>query len=1108
MRMAGAPALAVTALLAGGAWAAPWIEAQWRRGPPTFPPGSLFWMTDEFRTAPTVFRFVANVREGGIEHAAVRVAAPECVFLYLNGRLVGEAKAPEGRDDAQADVCLTPLLSSGSNVLVVSTSGDTCALAGGIVYRGGRFQPLETSAAWRVQKFPPLTMLTHLDCMNREFDDSDWATLREAQDGQLTFRPEEMAAFCTQAERERLERLINECEWRLRLITDKGIVLVDWEAFGWAGAGRLPAVIRTTAGDWLRRAQSCRDALARGEFGPARRLVDATEACSLYVWVADEANNLANHLIAYRLTGREAEGAPLQAAARFAKQRLPRIRAALAEGKPEAAVAELSACRQRILHATADRLINGLNQCRENPFGWFDCTGLLGNDIADWGLRVNPPKTSWQMNLDGKWRFETDPDNKGLDEGRHAFAYNIANQWRELNVPGSWESQGVQEVNPNAVAQTPYPGVNERTDGPYNGWAWYRKTVKVPDEWAGRDLELHISRVDDWDWAYFNGEEVGHTGADAEGWWRVPRTYTVRRGLVRFGEYNTIAIRIYDCGAEGVLGSVQLRCPALKATYERDTPSAEPDVEVFASPLSPAALLTVTGRTLTLSGWEERAAAGPRALVLPEKDGVRIRSIERSGAVYSDAGGLTENWGLLWSDIREGAEDRPILLVWLRHPRRIEARRGPRGTERVTITFDRPGAQVLLMRPFREAMRLVGNVVPDSALARCRFWSATLLAYPVGFTETVERDPQRSDALVITDVYNYRILKDEWNTKPHRLAPLPPLVCYALALRHPGVEPVSAALTDLEYVLEPWGPQFAVVDHDAVRYRIPAPRFRRNGGFTSFCFSPVDIGMPGNLKELETIKVTGANSYRPQHNQHGDLARKMVQMCLKAGLNHVFNIDNRLGASDEVFEHYRALAEMCKDMPAEMIAYDLINEPANMAPEVYNPRVKRLTEIIRKIDRRHLIYVETPHSYASVRQFPNLEPTGDALTVYSFHDYRFRLPPRWPNENADVRDIIRHWMPAFKFAVENRTPIHLGEFGGFEQTKNDPFHNPCTVTMMLDYLKLFDHFGWHFHYYANRGIVRVREDGSLQESLVQDAYRRHFANGRFNAFAPRQSAFR
>jgi len=130
--------------------------------------------------------------------------------------------------------------------------------------------------------------------------------------------------------------------------------------------------------------------------------------------------------------------------------------------------------------------------------------------------------------------------------------------------------------------------------------------------------------------------------------------------------------------------------------------------------------------------------------------------------------------------------------------------------------------------------------------------------------------------------------------------------------------------------------------------------------------------------------------------------------------------------------------------------------------------------------------------------FENLRPTGDPLTVYSFHDYEFRLPPRWPNERQDIRSILVRWIPAFRFSIDHRAPIHLGEFGAFEQTKEDIYENRCALTLMLDYFRIFDQFGWHFHYYSNRGTVRVREDGSLQESLVQEAFRRYFARGTFN----------
>jgi hypothetical protein len=156
------------------------------------------------------------------------------------------------------------------------------------------------------------------------------------------------------------------------------------------------------------------------------------------------------------------------------------------------------------------------------------------------------------------------------------------------------------------------------------------------------------------------------------------------------------------------------------------------------------------------------------------------------------------------------------------------------------------------------------------------------------------------------------------------------------------------------------------------------------------------------------------------------------------------------------------------------------------------------------VDTTHLIYLETiPPWGPGAKPFPkgafaSLEPTGDALTVYSFHDYDFRLPPRWPNERHDVRDILERWIPAFRFAIDHRVPIHLGEFGGFEQTEQSVYDNLCTRTLLLDYLAIFDQFGWHWHYYANRGVTRVRKDGSLEESHVQKTYRRYFARGTFN----------
>ena len=299
-----------------------------------------------------------------------------------------------------------------------------------------------------------------------------------------------------------------------------------------------------------------------------------------------------------------------------------------------------------------------------------------------------------------------------------------------------------------------------------------------------------------------------------------------------------------------------------------------------------------------------------------------------------------------------------------------------------------------------------------------------------------------------------------------------------------------------------WGDLAAVTGQDHIVYRVPLDPFKRFGGFTAYCFGPTDIGEPGSRTEIESIKRTGANSFRPQHNNRGERALLTARWCREAGIQNVFNIDEKW--IPDAVAHFAALAEQCRQFPPDAIAYDILNEPETRDPRAYGAFVKKITRAIRRVDPTHLIYVETiPPWGPGAKPFPRgafetLEPTGDDRTVYSFHDYEFRLPPRWPNDRHDVRDILERWIPAFRFAIQHRVPIHLGEFGGFEQTKENVFENACALTLMMDYLSVFDRFGWHWHYYANRGVTRVRRDGSLQESYVQAAYRRYFARGTFN----------
>jgi glycosidase len=145
------------------------------------------------------------------------------------------------------------------------------------------------------------------------------------------------------------------------------------------------------------------------------------------------------------------------------------------------------------------------------------------------------------ISLEGIWKFSLDPEDKGEKEGWHLPSFDDRN-WADFPAPAMWEDLGYTEVYPNS----PSPDWK-----PYNGYAFLRKRITIPEDWKGRDLLLYVGAIDDFDWVYFNGELIGKTGEETPNWWEKPRIYSIPQRLVKWGEENIISIRIYDRGGEG-----------------------------------------------------------------------------------------------------------------------------------------------------------------------------------------------------------------------------------------------------------------------------------------------------------------------------------------------------------------------------------------------------------------------------------------------------------------------------------------------------------------------------------------------------------------------------
>jgi sialate O-acetylesterase len=85
------------------------------------------------------------------------------------------------------------------------------------------------------------------------------------------------------------------------------------------------------------------------------------------------------------------------------------------------------------------------------------------------------------------------------------------------------------------------------------GVFWLRKSVELPAASAGKPIRLHLGYMaEQYDTAYFNGQEIGRTGDKPPLFYTAPRVYTVPAGLVKAGR-NVIALRLVRHDPKGGL---------------------------------------------------------------------------------------------------------------------------------------------------------------------------------------------------------------------------------------------------------------------------------------------------------------------------------------------------------------------------------------------------------------------------------------------------------------------------------------------------------------------------------------------------------------------------
>lgn len=137
------------------------------------------------------------------------------------------------------------------------------------------------------------------------------------------------------------------------------------------------------------------------------------------------------------------------------------------------------------------------------------------------------------------WQFRPDPRNEGLSAGWHSPKLEEPSRWTPIKVGAWWESQGHKALD---------------------FWAWYRISVSIPQNWAGREIFLSFEGVDDVYELYVNGQLAGRGGdlATRKDALSERKSHNITQ-FARPGGPAVISVRVYDWfGAGGIFRPVTL----------------------------------------------------------------------------------------------------------------------------------------------------------------------------------------------------------------------------------------------------------------------------------------------------------------------------------------------------------------------------------------------------------------------------------------------------------------------------------------------------------------------------------------------------------------------
>jgi len=247
-----------------------------------------------------------------------------------------------------------------------------------------------------------------------------------------------------------------------------------------------------------------------------------------------------------------------------------------------------------------------------------------------------------------------------------------------------------------------------------------------------------------------------------------------------------------------------------------------------------------------------------------------------------------------------------------------------------------------------------------------------------------------------------------------------------------------------------------------------------------------DAQDPYKVNEKVLAEIDQAVEFGRKHKVHVDLNLHRAPGYTVASPPEKLKLWTDEEAQKQFDFQWSQFARRYKGIPSAQLSFDLVNEPADIKPEVYAKVTRRVVAAIRREDPNRLVISDGIRwGNTPVMELADLGIAQSTRGYNPMEISHYQAPwvngerfakPTWPlkrgNQTIDREGLKKSSIEPWQQLAAKGVGVHVGEWGAFNKTPHD-----VVLAWARDFLGLWKEAGWGWAMWNFRGSFGILDSG-------------------------------